>query len=168
MSSIFAFKCSSCEEIHEGSPSFGFRAPDPYLEQPEEVQNEGKLGSDLCYYKDEDGYHYFIRVILEIPIIGVEEPFMWGVWVSLSESSYNHYVEMYEQPDINRTYFGWLCNYLPYYETTYALATDVHPRLDGARPFIVLHETDHELHEDFMKGIEISKAQKIAELCMHG
>ncbi|HAS8215020.1 TPA: DUF2199 domain-containing protein, partial [Vibrio vulnificus] len=29
MSSIFAFKCSSCEEIHEGSPSFGFRAPDP-------------------------------------------------------------------------------------------------------------------------------------------
>ncbi|EGQ8080132.1 DUF2199 domain-containing protein, partial [Vibrio vulnificus] len=56
----------------------------------------------------------------------------------------------------------------PYYETTYALATDVHPRLDGARPFIVLHETDHELHEDFMKGIEISKAQKIAELCMHG
>ncbi|WP_455291543.1 DUF2199 domain-containing protein [Vibrio parahaemolyticus] len=168
MSSIFAFKCSSCEEIHEGSPSFGFRAPDPYLEQSEEVQNAGKLGSDICYYEDEDGYHYFIRVVLEIPIIGVEAPFMWGVWVSLSESSYNHYVETFEQPDIGHGYFGWLCNYLPYYENTYALATDVNIQSVSECPTIVLHETEHELYQDFIGGIDVSKAQKIAELCMHG
>ena len=114
MAGIFSFKCSSCGEIHEGSPSFGFKAPDPYLEQSKEIQDEGQLGSDLCFFQDEDGKHYFIRVILEIPIQGVEGPFMWGVWVSLSEQSYQRYIETYDSPDTNDCYFGWLCNHLPY------------------------------------------------------
>ena len=31
MAGIFAFTCSYCGEVHEGSPSFAYRAPDPYL-----------------------------------------------------------------------------------------------------------------------------------------
>jgi hypothetical protein len=168
MAGIFSFKCSSCGEIHEGSPSFGFNAPDPYLEQDESVQNQGELGSDLCHYEDEDGMHYFVRVIIGIPIIGVTDPFMWGVWVSLSKESYDHYVETYDNPDTDKGYFGWVCNYLPYYENTHALATDVQPEEGGQRPTLKLHETDHELYDDFINGISIEKAQKIAEICMHG
>jgi len=41
MASIFSFKCSSCGELHEGAPSFGYRAPDPYLDQSTEVQEAG-------------------------------------------------------------------------------------------------------------------------------
>lgn len=167
MAGIFSFKCSCCGEIHEGSPSFGFRAPDPFLEQSEEIQNQGKLGTDLCYYKDEDGYHYFARVILEIPIHGVSDPFLWGVWVSLSEKSYQRYVETYDDPTPSDSYFGWFCNYLPYYKSTYSLKTDVHPRADGQRPHIELHECEHPLYIDFKNGISISKAQAIAEQCMH-
>ena len=167
MAGIFSFKCSCCGEIHEGSPSFGFRAPDPYLEQSEEIQNQGKLGTDLCYYKDEDGYHYFVRVVLEVPIHGVSEPFLWGVWVSLSEKSYLRYVETYDEPDISDSYFGWFCNYLPCYESTYSLKTNVHPRADGERPYIELQECEHSLYIDFKNGISISKAQEIAEKCMH-
>ena len=58
MAAIFSFKCSCCGELHEGSPSFGFRAPDPYLEQSDEIQEKGELGSDLCFYEDEDGEVY--------------------------------------------------------------------------------------------------------------
>ncbi|MCG9630417.1 DUF2199 domain-containing protein [Vibrio sp. Isolate30] len=168
MAAIFSFKCSSCDETHEGSPSFSFRAPDPYLEQPDEIQEAGKLGTDLCYYKDLDGYHYFARVVIEIPIIGMADPFLWGVWVSLSRESYEHYLDTYEEPDVNKNYFGWLCNYLPYYESTYAMATDVCPRVDGERPYLVIHETEHEFYSDYINGISVEKAQKIAELCMHG
>jgi hypothetical protein len=168
MAGIFSFNCSGCGKIHEGSPSFAFEAPDPYLEQSDQVKEKGKLGSDLCFYEDEQGYHYFVRVIIELPIHGVSEPFMWGVWVSLSEESYNHYVETYDEPDVSRIYFGWLCNYLPYYENTYALATNVHPREGGDRPLLSLHESDHELYSDFVNGMSIQKAQEIAEKCMHG
>lgn len=167
MAGIFSFKCSTCGEVHEGSPSFAFRAPDPYLEQTKEVQEAGKLSSDLCRYEDEDGVHYFIRVCLEVPIHGVTEPFLWGVWVSLSEKNFARYVETYDHPDTSDCYFGWLCNYLPYYPNTYALQTQVHPRDGNARPYIELDETDHPLSVDFREGINIEKAQEIAEQITH-
>ena len=55
MAGIFSFKCSCCGKQHEGSPSFGFKAPDPWFGQPEEIKQAGKIGDDLCYYTDEDG-----------------------------------------------------------------------------------------------------------------
>ena len=79
MAGIFAFKCSQCGKWHEGSPSFAFNAPAPFDEQPDEVREAGHLGKDLCTYEDEDGFHYFIRVCLEVPIHEVSEPFLWGV-----------------------------------------------------------------------------------------
>ncbi|MBM7456742.1 hypothetical protein HNR62_002644 [Oceanisphaera litoralis] len=167
MSGIFGFTCTSCGERHEGSPSFAFRAPDPYLEQPPDVQARGSLGKDLCHYQDEEGEHYFIRVVLDIPIHGMAQPFIWGVWVSLSRQSYQHYRAHHAQPDINAAYFGWLCNSLPWYSNTYALATSVHPLDANHRPCITLHEADHELIHDFKHGISIAKAQQIAELCLH-
>ena len=165
---MMKFECASCGQIHEGSPSFGYDAPAPFLEQTEEVQEKGKLTSDTCTYKDEDGQHFFIRVALEVPIQGVEDPFVWGVWVSLSEDSFVHYVENYEIPEPGKIYFGWLCNYLPYYKNTYALAMDVHPRSGGIRPYLVPHNSEHELVIDYFEGLSYDKAAEIAELCMHG
>jgi hypothetical protein len=167
MAAIFSFKCSSCGKIHEGSPSIGFRAPDPYLEQTKQIQDAGTLSSDLCRYKDEDGEHFFVRACLEIPIHGVSDPFLWGIWVSLSKKNYDRYVETYDAPDTSDDYFGWLCNYLPYYEKTYALKTQVRPRADGHRPYVVLEKTDHRLSIDFHEGITVERAQEIAEAAMH-
>jgi len=167
MAGIFSFKCSCCGKLHEGSPSFGFRAPDPYLEQSKEIQQTGKLKTDTCWYEDEEGKHYFIRVCLEIPIHGISEPFLWGVWVSLSRKNFERYVETFDAPDTEDRYFGWFCNRLPYYEDTYAIKTQVHPRSGNIRPYIELEQTDHPLSVDFHQGISIQKAQQIAELAMH-
>jgi hypothetical protein len=167
MAGIFSFRCSSCDKIHEGSPSFGYRAPDPFLQQPKEVQDAGFLNSDLCHYKDEDGPHYFIRVCLDIPIHGVEQPFMWGVWVSLSKTSFDRYVDTYESLDVSDQYFGWLSNSLPYYPETFPMKTQVHPRTGNSRPYIELEDCGHPLAIDFRKGISIARAQEIAEFAMH-
>jgi Uncharacterized protein conserved in bacteria (DUF2199) len=40
--------------------------------------------SDLCTITYDDQVDWFIRVGSEIPFHGVTEPFMWGIWVSLS------------------------------------------------------------------------------------
>lgn len=164
---IFSFKCSECNEVHEGSPSFSFRAPAPYLEQSNDVQEAGELGSDLCKFRDEDGEHFFIRVVLEIPIQDVGEPFTWGVWVSLSEQNFERYIDTYDEPKLDDCYFGWLCNYLPYYESTYALKTNVRPQSGGLRPYIELQDHSHALEIDYHHGITAERAQEIAEYCMH-
>ena len=168
MPAIFSFRCTGCGKIHEGSPSFGFRAPAPYLEQSAEVQGAGELTSDLCRYRDEDGEHYFIRVCLEVPIHGAGAPFLWGVWVSLSRRNFERYIETYAAPDTADRYFGWLCNYLPYYKNTYALKAQVHPRAGAERPLIVLEKSEHPLAMDFHQGISVARAQEIAEAAMHG
>lgn len=168
MTGIFSFECSECGQQHEGSPSFSVNAPDPWRWQTEEIRNKGGITSDICYYSDEERNHYFIRVIIEVPIHGISEPFLWGVWVSLSKESFDHYLDTWDEPDLEKEYFGWFCNTLPYYERTIELATNVHPQAGGARPCLSLHESDHELYTDFVNGISIEKAQKIAEIAMHG
>jgi hypothetical protein len=44
-----------------------------------------RLSQDVCIIKDTDHLDYFVRVCLEIPISGVDQPFLWGVWISVSE-----------------------------------------------------------------------------------
>jgi hypothetical protein len=168
MAAIFSFTCASCDEIHEGSPSFSFRAPAPYLGQPEAVQDAGHLGTDLCRYEDADGPHFFVRVVLEVPIQGIADPFLWGVWVSLSEANYQRYVDTYDAPDTSDRYFGWFCNTLPWYPDSLNLKTEVHPRANKQRPFILLEESAHPLSVDFHQGISVARAQEIAEAVMHG
>jgi hypothetical protein len=168
MAGIFSFKCASCDDIHEGSPSFAFTAPDPWLSQPPAVRDAGHLGTDLCRYEDADGPHFFIRVLLEVPIHGIADPFLWGVWVSLSETNYARYVDTYDAPDVDDRYFGWFCNALPWYPDSLNLKTEVHPRTGKQRPFIVLEESVHPLSVDYHEGISVQRAQDIAEALMHG
>jgi len=163
MAAIFGFICSCCGKVHEGAPSFSFSSPLQYSHLTEEEKAEAHLGSDFCYIEEDR----FIRVCLEIPIIGVEQPFMWGVWVSLSRQSFERYRETYDEPVETDEYFGWLCNTLPFYPCTINLKTLVHPRGGGVRPFIELEPTEHPMSVDFRYGISISRAQEIAEYVLH-
>jgi hypothetical protein len=163
MASIFSFKCSSCAEVHEGAPSFSFTAPLQYTGLTDAEKADVHLGTDLCYIGEER----FIRVCLEVPIIGIDQPFMWGVWVSLSQSNFERYRETYDLPIEKEEYFGWFCNRLPFYPNTLSLKTLVHPRSGGIRPRLELEETDHPLSIDFYNGITMARAQEIAEHAMH-
>jgi hypothetical protein len=172
MAGIFAFTCACCGKVHEGSPSFAFNAPWHYSTlSDEQKRSMGMLDSDLCTINHAEGTDYFIRAILEIPIHSVEEPFIWGVWVSLSEKSYSRYVDTYDNPIEGDGFFGWLCNRLPCYPDTLALAANVHVQMGGKRPTVRLHRgnsNEHPLVRDQHQGIGVKRAQEIAEQAMHG
>src|SRR4030095_4618327 len=88
MAAIFAFRCKSCGEVHEGSPSVGYDTPWHYAQLSDEGKRTiAKINSDFCQITYEDQTDHFIRAVLEIPIDGVEEPFLWGVWVSVSDQT---------------------------------------------------------------------------------
>lgn len=168
MASIFSFKCSSCDQIHEGAPSFAYNEPASYSDLTEDdKKNNAKIDSDLCCIKVDENRFNFIRVCLEIPIHNHTEPFIWGVWVSLSDENFARYIETWDSPVESDCYFGWFNNRLPYYPNTLSLKTNVHPRLNGIRPSISLELTDHPLSIDYHEGISIARAQEIAELVMH-
>jgi hypothetical protein len=170
MAAIFAFRCKSCGEVHEGSPSFGYDTPWHYARLSEEEKKAlAQISPDCCKITYEDQTDHFLRAVLEIPIHGIDEPFLWGVWVSVSERTFLRYSDTAEDPDGSDSYFGRVCNRLPYYPDTIGLRTNVRPRKGGLRPFLELHRSDqdHPLVHDLYSGITIRKAQEIAELITH-
>ena len=168
MAGIFAFTCTCCGKVHEGSPSFAYSAPLHYSNLSPEDRAKATLTSDTCVITHDEQTDRFIRVVLEIPIRGAGEPFTWGVWVSLSEANFNKYVETADDPDEQASYFGWFCNRLPYYDDTSGLKTKVRPRKNGIRPYLELERSGHLLAEHLHNGLTIAQAQEIAEKAMHG
>lgn len=170
MAAIFAFKCNCCGDIHEGSPSFGFRAPDHYLGLSETQRAASKLSDDLCVIERDGVTDRFIRAVLEVPIHGVSDPFLWGVWVSLSEKSFTRYVETFDEPVDGEGFFGWVCNEITEYPCERSRAADVVVQGGRGRPKVVLHQRDVEgdpLVIDQAQGISIARAQELAESAMH-
>lgn len=165
MNKLFKYRCNSCGEEHEGAPSFSFNAPFYYQALTDDFQKSPKvsLDSDFCIIEEDR----FIRVCLEIPIKGFDDPFMWGVWISLSQTNFEKYKENFKSNE-EAMYFGWFSNKLPYYSDTLSLKTEVHVRQNGVRPYITLEHTDHPLCLDYHHGISWEKAAEIAQIAMHG
>jgi hypothetical protein len=153
------FSCAVCGKEHEGIPDMGFRAPDPYLDVPEEERAERTTFTpDRCTVRDEDGEHYFIRGVIVIPVQGQDEPFGLGVWVSQSRANYDRY----ERNEEMEPTFGWLVNRIAHYqETTFLLKTRVHFRVGNQRPTIELEPTEHPLAVEQRNGITAARAWEI-------
>jgi hypothetical protein len=173
MAGIFAFKCTCCGEIHEGSPSYAFNAPYHYsCLSDEDKSSKAGLSSDFCVIRHDDQTDYFVRAVLAVPIHGVADPFVWGVWTSLSEKSFRRYYDTYDAPVAGDVFFGRVCNRIPWYPQPQSwLEADVVVQLDGQRPLLRLHSAgdvaDHPLVVDQTEGISIAKAQQIAEHLNH-
>ena len=75
-----SYRCTTCGEVHEGLPDIGMGEPDYYWSVPEDERDQRvKLTSDTCVIDDGD---FFIRRVLEIPVIDYPQTFGFGVWVS--------------------------------------------------------------------------------------
>ena len=77
------FICPTCEHYHAELPMDFAVDPYPYLTIPaDERHSRCYLTSDLCVIDEKD---FFIRGCFEILVLDGPRPFVWSVWVSLSE-----------------------------------------------------------------------------------
>lgn len=119
------------------------------------IENE-----DQCIVDDE---HYFVRGHIEIPIQHSNEVFVWSVWVSLSEPSFEKMSKSWERPgrENNEPYFGWLMSSLPGYPETLHLKTSVQEQPVGEVPRITLEPTEHLLSVEQHQGITMRRVEEI-------
>jgi hypothetical protein len=162
------YQCKTCGMWHDDLPmSFGADAPYWYdVIAPEERSWRAELGSDQCII---DNQHYFVRGCLEIPVLDGPGPFIWDVWVSLSEKSFERMSELWETQgrEVEPPCFGWLCTSLPGYPETLNLKTCVYTQPVGQRPLIELEPTDHPLAVEQREGITMGRVQEIVEIILH-
>jgi hypothetical protein len=164
---VFRFKCASCDEWHEGMPSFGTKAPLYYYDIPEAERDQRcQLNTDFCIV---DNDYFFVRGSVEICVEGSAEPFSWGLWVSLSRDSFRDYIDHFDSPEraSRGPYFGWLAIALEVYPEDQTLRTSVQPRNAPLRPLIELEPSDHPLAIEQRDGIAMQRVGEIYAALMH-
>ncbi|NER12876.1 DUF2199 domain-containing protein [Leptobacterium flavescens] len=156
------YKCSECGQIHDDWPALGFRSPDPYEYLTEHQKSTiAELNPDFCEIRYEDQTDRFIRVVLFQKVNDHCEDLEYGVWVSLSEKSYNDYKSNFNNENHETGYFGWLCNSIPQYEEAAMIPTDVMTKKGNSRPEIFPHESsDHPLVKDYYDGITKEETER--------
>jgi hypothetical protein len=152
------YRCTTCGELHNDLPDVGADKPDQWWGVPEEERDERiKLTPDTCIIDD----NYFIRGVIEIPLLNSDERFGFGVWVSQKKENFRTYLNNRNSSEIG-PFFGWLCTHLAYYEEdTFFLKTKAHFRGNGLRPYIELEPTEHPLAVAQRQGISLDTAWEI-------
>ncbi|MFD6969963.1 DUF2199 domain-containing protein [Streptomyces sp. NPDC059979] len=167
MSIDLGFTCSSCGEHHADLPmAYSAMAPDDW-DPSFENDPDSMLSSDQCVIK---GQHFFVRGMIEIPVIDSQDVFSWGVWVSLSRDNFARALEVWntEGREAEKPYFGWLSTELALYsESTTNLKTNAHTRPVGKRPSIELEPTEHPLAVEQRTGITQDRVREIAVAVLH-
>ena len=167
----FGFVCDCCGEWHSGPPSFGYDRPLQYYDVPEPERDDRiDIDSDSCAI---DERQFYIRCTLDIPVIGFDEPFCWGVWLSQSETNFHQYRSARGKNNLGVSTFGWLAVTMPGY-----VGVDKEGRLvqlravarwqqEGTRPQVELSISQHQLYLDQKNGISVDRMKHFLSLLPH-
>lgn len=131
MSSLDRVTCPRCGGVHDLSemePSY--RRPDAFLAVPADERALRTLdGEDACAVRSADGSerHFFLRVLLPVPVHGEPKPCCWGVWVEVSPASYWRVDEVWNDTEQAKEppFSGHLANALKTYDGTLGLPGSV-------------------------------------------
>jgi hypothetical protein len=160
--------CASCGSEHDDLPlDWAFDAP-VYWEGPR--ADGDRLDRDVCVWTDDDARQsFFVRGVLELPVVGSDDVFAYGVWSSLSRESFERTVERWDVPDQSDEppSFGWLSNAIPDFPGSLNLPLSVVPRGADLRPRLELHDGAHPLVAAQRNGVTIDFVRSVAERHLH-
>jgi len=160
-----SFVCSCCGNEQHNWPALSYKTPVYYSTLSEDDKNTiTEISSDLCVIKYSDETNFFIRCVLFQSIVDCEDELNYGLWVSLSEKSFQDYKDNFHDQDREGTYFGWISNNLEGYNSTLSIPANVVLGKDGNRPEVVPHSSfDHPFVTDYYNGISLEEAHKRIE-----
>lgn len=107
---------------------------------------------------------------MEIPVIGNDQPFLWGVWASIREEIFDEISDCWERDGREKKYGpykGRLANSLSIYPETLNLKLKIIVQPVGARPLFVLEDDQHVLATQQKSGISVRQAVELASFLLH-
>jgi hypothetical protein len=168
----FRYKCSSCDQVHEGLPDITFEMPDPCHDIGTKKRAEQMLlTTDFCIL---EGRQYFVRCVMEAPVHGFSQRFGWGVWCKLEWKAYKLCWDRFEENDNNNVLplKGVLANNLLHYPDTLGRACTIQLQNERMRPLVFLDNPDHPLTVHQREGMTldeaIAQAREIGALLVTG
>jgi hypothetical protein len=108
--------------------------------------------------------------MLEIPIIGSDQQFLWGVWALIREETFDEISDCWELEGREKKYGpykGRLANSLSIYPETLNLKLKIILQPVGVRPLFFLEDAQHTLGVQQSSGITQQQAIEIASFLLH-
>jgi hypothetical protein len=145
--------------------AFGPDAPQNWFGIPEaDRATRADLTDAICII---DETEFYIRGCVEIRVRDSSKPFVWVVWVSVSQDSFHYIVDRWNSPDLpipqgEPPRFGWLSNWIEGYPEPTEIRCHVFLRSGNMRPRIVLQPTDYPLAVEQRHGITLDRVKEIA------
>ncbi len=163
-----SFRCSSCGQEHAGLPlSFAADYPDPYANLSAEARElRASASSDQVII---DQQEFYIRGCLEIPVVGIGEVFLWGLWARISEAAFDEISDHWEskgRETVIGPYKGRLANSLSIYPETLNQRLEVRISPVGSRPLFTLEEAGSPLYIEQRSGLSPQRAAEYACLLL--
>lgn len=158
-----SFVCGTCSQEHPGLPTdYGFSLPDAvYTLNYLDKYRRSRSNSDLCTLDEE---RYFIRGVLPLPFAETDGNFGLGVWVEVSRSEHDLYLDgYYEDLSDNAPFAGRLVNDIPGYDSL-GMSVLVQFRSGNDRPLFLCRNDDvHVLAQEQRAGISTTRHHEILE-----
>lgn len=159
--------CACCGEAFDTLP-LDIACPMPTAcHDLTETEREARceLSSDFCRF-DESLY---LRACLDVPVHGLDEPFVWGVWLEVDDALWERAQALFDaEPDPDEpAYPARLVNRLYGYRDTLGLPVRLRFREQPLRPLAMLEAGPHELVGDQRSGISAKRVQEIVGPILH-
>jgi hypothetical protein len=162
------FTCGICYEWHDNLPmSYSVRAPMAVAVIPEHQLDRRVIFTlDQCII---DGRDFYLRGRIPVPIIGMEQPFIWGVWARISKEDFTRANDMWKVPgrENEPPFRGWLDSAIPFYGDTLNLALRVWTQVVGRRPSFELLDSTHPVAREQQDGVSMQRVRDIAAEFVH-
>jgi hypothetical protein len=162
------FQCSICQLWHEVLPlSYSVKAPLAVTDiTEEELLRRVVFSKDQCIV---DEHSFYLRGRIPVPIHGQDQPFIWGVWASVSQSDFIRTHELWNTTgrEAEPAFLGRLNTQIPLYGDTLNLAVRVRTQVVGRRPHFEVLDPAHPLAIEQRDGISMDRIRQIAEQILH-
>ncbi|WP_213806054.1 DUF2199 domain-containing protein [Granulicella sp. dw_53] len=162
------FSCNVCGEHHDVLPlSYSVKAPLAAAAVPvDELEQRVVITPDQCVI---DGRDFYLRGRIPVPVLGLEESFIWGVWVEVSPKDFIRTNDLWNAAgrETEPPFRGWLNSELVLFGDTINLEVSVQTQIVGRRPHFTVVDQDHPLAIEQSNGITIRRAEEIAEQILH-
>lgn len=162
------FACGVCGKQHDVLPlSYSVKAPQAVTAIPlDELEKRVVITPDQCVI---DGRDFYLRGRILVPIIGMDEPFIWGVWAEISPKNFIRTNDLWNVPgrEHEPPFPGWLNTELFLFGNTINLEVSVQTQAVGRRPQFTVSDPDHPLAIEQRSGITLKRVEEIAEAVLH-
>jgi hypothetical protein len=162
------FECRVCGEHHILPIKYSVKAPMAVIAIPQEEWDARLvITPEQCVIDNKD---FYLRGRILVPVVGIETPFVWGVWAEVSPKSFLRTHEMWNTPgrENEPAFPGWLNTELPLFGDTFNLVVNIHTQPVGQRPQFTVADPEHPLAIEQREGITLERVQEIAIKMLHG